>query len=125
MKKVISTPNAPEAIGPYSQAIEKNGMLFISGQIPINPKTGQMKGTTIQEQTQQVLENLSAVLAAAGFVIADVVKTTCYIKDMNQFAEMNKVYSTVFTENCPARATIEVSRLPKDALVEIDAVAIK
>lgn len=125
MKRIISTQSAPEAIGPYSQAIEKNGMLFISGQIPVNPKNQQLAGDTISAQTRQVLENISAILEAAGYKIDDVVKTTCFIKDMNQFAEMNKVYAEFFTSQPPARATVEVSRLPKDVLVEIEAIAIK
>lgn len=125
MKRIISTTNAPDAIGPYSQAIEKNGILFISGQIPIDPKTGQIIGNNIEQQAQQVLKNIIAILTEAGYAADDIVKTTCYLKDMNQFVEMNKVYATYFVDKAPARATIEVSRLPKDVLIEIDAIAIK
>jgi 2-iminobutanoate/2-iminopropanoate deaminase len=125
MKRIISTTNAPDAIGPYSQAIEKNGILFISGQIPIDPKTGQIIGNNIEQQAQQVLKNIMAILTEAGYAADDIVKTTCYLKDMNQFVEMNKVYATYFVDKAPARATIEVSRLPKDVLIEIDAIAIK
>jgi 2-iminobutanoate/2-iminopropanoate deaminase len=125
MKKIISTTNAPEAIGPYSQAVEKNGMLFISGQIPIDPATGQISGNTITDQAEQVLKNIAAILKASGYSIDDIVKTTCYLKDMNQFAEFNKIYATYFVKDAPARATIEVSRLPKDVWVEIDAIAVK
>jgi len=125
MKRIISTTSAPAAIGPYSQAIEKNGMLFISGQIPVNPVSGQIAGNSIVEQTKQVLENISEILKAAGYTINDVVKTTCYLADMSQFAEMNTVYADYFNNGPPARATIEVSRLPKDVMIEIDAIAIK
>ena len=125
MKKVISTSNAPAAIGPYSQAIEINGMLFISGQIPLNPTNGEISGSAIKEQTKQVLENLKAVLTEAGYSIGNVVKTTCYLTNMNDFPEMNEVYASYFKENPPARATIGVSKLPKGVLVEIDAIAIK
>jgi 2-iminobutanoate/2-iminopropanoate deaminase len=125
MKKKITTTNAPAAIGPYSQAIEKNGMLFISGQIPINPISGEISGKTIGEQSQQVLENINAILTTAGYTINDIVKTTCYLSDMNNFAEMNKVYAVYFNYEAPARATVGVSRLPKDVLVEIDAIAMK
>jgi 2-iminobutanoate/2-iminopropanoate deaminase len=125
MKKVISTPNAPAAIGPYSQAIEKSGILYISGQIPLNPSNGEISGNTIKEQTQQVLENLNAILTSAGYTIGDVVKTTCYLTNMDEFPEMNQVYASYFKNEPPARATVEVSKLPKGVLVEIDAVAIK
>jgi 2-iminobutanoate/2-iminopropanoate deaminase len=125
MKKTIKTSKAPEAIGPYSQGIEKNGMLFISGQIPLDPATGSMVGEEIGAQAAQVIKNLNAILEAAGYTLADVVKTTCYLSDMNHFLQMNEVYAQYFGESLPARATVEVSRLPKDVLVEIDAVAIK
>ena len=125
MKRIISTPNAPVAIGPYNQAIEKNGYLFISGQIPVNPITGELAGNDISTQTKQVLENIIAILNEAGYSLSDVVKTTCFIKDMNKFAEFNKVYADCFVNDAPARATVEVSRLPKDVLVEIEAIAIK
>jgi 2-iminobutanoate/2-iminopropanoate deaminase len=125
MMKIISTNAAPQAIGPYSQAIEKNGMLFISGQIPINPVNNQIEGASIKEQTSQVLRNMEAILKAAGYTFLDIVKTTCYLSDMGNFVEMNEVYSGFFSSNPPARATIEVRRLPKDVLIEIDAIAIK
>jgi 2-iminobutanoate/2-iminopropanoate deaminase len=125
MKKVISTSDAPAAIGPYSQAVETNGMLFVSGQIPLNPANGEVTGATISEQSRQVLENIKAILSSAGYSIKDVVKTTCYLTDMNEFPKMNEVYATYFIENPPARATIGVSKLPKGVLVEIDAIAVK
>jgi 2-iminobutanoate/2-iminopropanoate deaminase len=125
MKKVISTSNAPAAIGPYSQATEIKGMLFVSGQIPLNPANGEIAGSSIKEQTRQVLENLNAILTSAGYTIKDVVKTTCYLTDMNEFPEMNAVYAMYFKENYPARATVGVNKLPKGVHVEIDAIAIK
>lgn len=125
MKKIISTPNAPSAIGPYSQAIEMNGMLFVSGQIPIDPKTGNIDGGSIVAQTEQVLKNILNILEHAGYALKDVVKTTCYLSDMNHFPKMNEVYADYFVDDPPARATVEVNRLPKDVLVEIDAVAMK
>lgn len=126
MKKIISTENAPKAIGPYSQAVLYNNMLFCSGQIPIDPATGNIVEGDIKAQTTQVLKNLKAVLKAAGFEMTDVVKTTIFIKDMNKFADVNEVYKTFFEEgNYPARSTVEVARLPKDVLVEIEAIAIK
>jgi 2-iminobutanoate/2-iminopropanoate deaminase len=123
--KIISTKAAPQAIGPYSQAVEKSGMLFISGQIPINPENGKIEGTLIKDQTAQVLRNIEAILKAAGYTFPDIVKTTCYLSDMANFVEMNEVYSGFFSSNPPARATVEVRRLPKDVLVEIDAIAMK
>ena len=125
MKRIIATENAPKAIGPYSQAVEKNGILYISGQIPLDPASGDISGLNIVEQTQQVLKNLLAILKDAGYSISDIVKTTCYLKDMNLFSEMNAVYADVFKENPPARAAVEVSRLPKDVLIEIEAIAIR
>ena len=125
MKRIISTTNAPAAIGPYSQAIEVNGMLFISGQIPVDPVSGKISGSTINEQSTQVLENIKAILISAGYSTNDVVKTTCYISDMNNFADINKVYSGYFLNDPPARATVEVRRLPKDVMIEIDAIAMK
>jgi 2-iminobutanoate/2-iminopropanoate deaminase len=123
--KIISTPNAPLAIGPYSQAIEKNGILFISGQIPVNPSNGKIESNSIRDQTAQVLRNIEAITEAAGYSLNDIVKTTCYITDMRNFAEMNEVYASVFSNNPPARATVEVNKLPKDVLIEIDGIAIK
>lgn len=124
MKKVISTPNAPAAIGPYSQAIQAGGLLFLSGQIPLDPATGDLiPQATIQAQTTQVLTNMTAVLAQAGATLDNVVKTTVFLKDMGDFAEMNQVYQSFFQGDCPARSAVQVARLPKDVLVEIEAIA--
>lgn len=123
MKQVISTNAAPGAIGPYSQAIKANGFVFVSGQLPIDPASGQFAAGGIVGQTKQCLENLQAILAQAGCTLENVVKTTVFIKDMNDFAAVNEMYGRYFTGNCPARACIEVARLPKDALVEIEAIA--
>ena len=124
MKKIISTPNAPAAIGPYSQAVVSNGFAFLSGQIPLDPATGQLiEARDIAAQTQRVLENLQAVLEACGSSLAQVVKTTVYLKDMGEFALMNEVYARYFPENAPARATVEAARLPRDVRVEIDCIA--
>ena len=122
-RRVISTDKAPAAIGPYSQAIVANGFVFVSGQIPIDPATGQIEPGGIAEQAKRVLENLKAVLEAAGSSLADVVKTTIYITDLSNFAVVNEVYGGYFEIDPPARATVEVCRLPKDALIEIEAVA--
>ena len=119
----VSTPNAPGAIGPYSQAIRAGGFLFVSGQIPLDPRTGQIAPGGIVEQTHQVLKNLGEVLAAAGSSYARVVKTTVYLADMGEFAEMNSVYGSYFTAPAPARATIQAARLPRDVRVEIDLIA--
>lgn len=124
MKEIVQTNNAPQAIGPYSQAIKTRGMVFASGQIPIDPATGQFVSGGIQEQTEQVLKNLSAVLEAAGSDLSRVVKTTVFLADMNEFAAMNEVYGRFFAEQPPARATVEAARLPRDARVEIEAVAL-
>ena len=124
MKRVIATKNAPGAIGPYSQAIEVNGMLFISGQIPINPATGTMPAT-IEEQTRQSLDNLGAILHEAGMDYSDVVKTTVLLDDIKDFAAMNAVYAEYFEGEKPARMCYEVAALPMGAKVEIDAVAVK
>ncbi len=125
-KTIIKTNEAPSAIGPYSQAVQSAGgqMLFCSGQIPLDPATGKIIGDNATEQTKQVLKNLSAVIVAAGASLTDVVKTTIYVKSMDDFAAVNEVYGSFFVEPYPARATVEVARLPKDVLVEIDAVAI-
>jgi len=122
--QIISTDNAPEAIGPYSQAVLANGMVFCSGQIPLNT-SGDVVGENIEEQTQQVLDNLAAVLEAAESGFNKVVKTTVYLADIKDFAEMNKVYEKAFGESKPARATVEVSNLPKGVLVEIDCIALQ
>lgn len=123
-KKIIQTNEAPQAIGPYSQAVQVGNFLFTSGQIPLN-KEGQLVAGGIKEQTIQVFENLTAVLEAAGYSLADVVKTTVFIKDMNEFAELNETYETYFGQTKPARSTVEVARLPKDVKVEIECVAVK
>ena len=124
LKQVIATRNAPQAIGPYSQAIKASGMVFASGQIPIVPATGEFIAGGVAEQTEQVLRNLSAVLEAAGADLSNVVKTTVFLADMNDFVEMNKVYERFFSSEPPARATVEAARLPRDARVEIDAIAL-
>lgn len=122
MKKTIVTDNAPKAIGPYSQGIVIRGTLYSSGQIPINPVTGEIEGSDITEQTYTVMKNLSGVLSAAEMTFADVVKATCYLKNMSDFAEFNKVYGEFFVSK-PARSCVSVAALPKDVLVEIDIVA--
>lgn len=122
-KEVIFTEKAPKAIGPYSQAQKVGGLLFTSGQIPLNPSTGELV-TEIKAATKQSLENVKAILEAAGTSLENVVKTVVYIKDMNDFGEVNEVYGEYFKENAPARSCVEVARLPKDALVEIEAIAI-
>ena len=124
MKKMVATDRAPQAIGPYSQAIQTGGMLYVSGQIPLVPTTGVLVAGGIEEQTAQVLENLRAIIEAAGSSLADVVKTTVYITNMDDFARVNAVYGKYFVQDCPARVCVEVSKLPKGALVEIDAVAV-
>ena len=124
MKEIIATENAPGAIGPYSQAVKTGGMVFCSGQIPIDPATGEFVSDDVAEQTEQVLKNLSAVLEAAGTNLNNVVKTTVFLADMNDFTAMNEVYSKFFSENKPARATVQAARLPKDARVEIECIAI-
>ena|SRR6478672_2197173 len=123
-KEIVSTDKAPGAIGPYSQAIKAGGMVFCSGQIPIDPATGNFVSDVVAEQTEQVLKNLSEVLQAAGSSLDDVVKTTVFLADMNDFAEMNEVYSRFFSENKPARATVQAARLPRDARVEIECIAL-
>ena len=123
LKRIIETKSAPQAIGPYSQAIEAAGFVFASGQIPIDPMTGEFVAGGIAEQTEQVLKNIAAVLEAAGTRLANVVKTTVFLADMNDFAEMNKVYGRFFSNEPPARATVEASRLPRDARVEIEVIA--
>lgn len=124
MKKAISTQNAPQAIGPYSQGVSFDDLIFTSGQIPVNPATSEIPAG-IKEQTKQVLSNISAVLEAAGSSMDKVLKTVVSIKDMNDFAAMNEVYASFFKEPFPARTTVEVARLPKDVLVEIEAIAYK
>lgn len=123
MKKQIETPKAPKAIGPFSQAIISNGFVFCSGQIPINPETGEVLSGTIEEQARQVLKNLGAILEAAGCTYDDVVKTLVFLQDMNDFSRMNAVYSEFFKPPFPARSTVQVARLPRDVKIEIEAVA--
>lgn len=125
MKKIIHTEQAPKAIGPYSQAVEINGMLFISGQIPIDPATGKVVEGDITAQTEQVMKNIGAILSAAGYTFADVVKSTCLLADMADFAAMNLVYGRYYTENPPARAAFAVKTLPLNVLVEIETIAVK
>ena len=124
MREIVSTDKAPGAIGPYSQAIKTNGLLFCSGQIPTDPSTGEFVSSDITEQTEQVLKNLSAVLEAGGTSLANVVKTTVFLADMSDFAAMNEVYGKYFGENKPARATVQAARLPRDAKVEIECIAV-
>ena len=124
MKVRVQTENAPAAIGPYSQAIKANGFVFVSGQIPINPATGEFVDGGIREQTEQVLKNVSAVLEASGSSLDQVVKTTVFLADMQDYAGMNEVYAAFFGENPPARATVAAAGLPRNARVEIEAVAV-
>lgn len=124
MKKIISTDKAPAAIGPYSQAIEVNGMVYTSGVIPVNPATGEIP-EGIAAQADQAIGNLCALLKEAGTSADNVIKTTVFIKDMNDFAKVNEIYSKYFTKDCPARSCVEVARLPKDVLIEIEAIAVK
>ncbi len=124
MREVISTPNAPAAIGPYSQAIRANGFLFISGQIPVDPTTQKLVEGGVAVQTEQVLRNLEAILKAAGSGLDKVVRTGVFLKDMGEFTAMNDVYERFFPQSAPARSTVEVARLPKDVRVEIDAIAV-
>jgi 2-iminobutanoate/2-iminopropanoate deaminase len=124
VKETISTENAPGAIGPYSQAVKAGNFVFCSGQIPINPQTGEFVSEDVAEQTRQVLKNLRAVLEAAETTLNNVVKTTVFLADMNDFAAMNEVYAEFFSENKPARATVQAARLPRDARVEIECVAV-
>jgi len=123
MKQAVSSPGAPKAIGPYSQAVRAGQLLFVSGQVPLDPATGQLVEGDIAAQTRRVFDNLGAVLKAGGRSFADVVRTTVFLADMNDFAAVNEVYGTYFTEPYPARATVQVARLPKDARVEIDVIA--
>lgn len=124
MKVKVQTESAPAAIGPYSQAIKVDGLVFVSGQIPIDPTTGQFVPGGIQEQTEQVIKNLSTILAAAGSSLEQVVKTTVFLADMKDFSLMNEVYGKFFTEVAPARATVAAAGLPRDARVEIEAIAV-
>ena len=123
-KKVLCTNNAPAAIGPYSQAIMAEGMIYVSGQLPIDPSTGSFAGDDIKEQTRQSLDNIRAILESAGAGMDQVVKTTVFLKDIGEFTEMNEVYAQYFTGACPARAAFQVGSLPKNARVEIEAIAV-
>jgi 2-iminobutanoate/2-iminopropanoate deaminase len=125
MKNVIKTDKAPQAIGPYSQAIEVNGMVYTSGVVPIDPATGEVVNGDIKVQATRVFDSMKALLEAAGSSCEDVVKTTVFIKDMNDFAALNEIYATYFTGAFPARSCVEVARLPKDVLIEMEAIAIK
>ncbi len=122
-KQIIQTANAPAAIGPYSQAVRAGDLLFVSGQIPLDPKSGELIRTGVADETKKVLENLKAIIEAAGGTLADVVKTTIFLKDMNSFSVVNEIYGTYFPQPYPARATVEVARLPRDVNVEIEAIA--
>ena len=122
MKKIIVTKDAPQAIGPYSQAVRYGDFLFVSGQIAIDPKTGNLVEGDIEAQAEQVLKNVAAIIAAAGMSLQNVVKCTCFLKDMNDFAKFNAVYENYFGESLPARETVEVARLPKDVRVEVSAI---
>ena len=123
MKEILSTPNAPAAIGPYSQAVKAGNLLFSSGPVPLDPATGEVVEGDITVQTRRVLDNVKAILTEAGADFSNVVKTTVFLKDMNDFVPMNRVYAEYYPENCPARSAVEVGRLPKDVLVEIETIA--
>lgn len=124
MKKIINTPKAPAALGPYSQAIQAGNTIYVSGQIPFVPETMTLVSEDVQEQTKQALENVKAVLEEAGASLNDVVKVSVFIKDMNDFGLINEIYATYFTENKPARACVEVARLPRDVKIEIEVIAV-
>lgn len=125
MKKIISTQKAPAAIGPYSQAVEINGLVFTSGMIPINPATGELAEGGIAEQAEQAIRNLCTLIQEAGSSVDKVIKTTVYIKNMDDFGKINEIYSRYFMSDFPARSCVEVARLPKDVLIEIEAIAMK
>jgi 2-iminobutanoate/2-iminopropanoate deaminase len=122
MRKTIATPNAPQAIGPYSQAIQYGNFLYVSGQVAIDPATGDIVDGDIEVQTDRVLQNITAIVEAAGMSLQNVVKCTCFLKDINDFAKFNAIYESYFGKILPARETVEVARLPKDALVEVSAI---
>lgn len=123
MNKILNTPKAPAAIGPYSQGVQCGNMVFVSGQLPFVPETGALLEGSVGEMTIQSMKNIEAILAEAGCTLADVVKTTIFLKDLNDFAEVNAAYETFFPENAPARACVQVAKLPRDAKVEIEAIA--
>jgi 2-iminobutanoate/2-iminopropanoate deaminase len=122
MKTIVSTEKAPAAIGPYSQAVKAGGFLFASGQIPLNPATGEVVEGGIVEQTRRALDNITALLASQGLTLEKVVKTTVFLKDLNDFQEMNAIYAEYFTANYPARSTVQVAKLPKDVKIEIEVI---
>ena len=122
MKKIVETEKAPAAIGPYSQAIQFSGLLFVSGQIALDPQTGELVGADIAAQTRQVLENVKAIVEASGITLQNVLKCSCFLDDMENFAEFNAVYDEYFGDSLPARETVEVARLPRDVLVEVSAI---
>jgi 2-iminobutanoate/2-iminopropanoate deaminase len=124
MREIVATEHGPKAIGPYSQAVKANGFVFTAGQVALDPATGSMVGTEIKAQTERVMENLKGIVEAAGSSLHKVVKTTVFLKDMNDFAAMNEIYAKYFSSAPPARSTVEVARLPKDARVEIEVVAL-
>lgn len=123
MKNVVTTDRGPKPIGPYSQAIKANGFIFLAGQVALDPKSGELVGSEIRQQTERALENIKGILEGAGVNLHHVIKTTVFLKDMNDFAGMNEIYARYFTAAPPARSTVQVSRLPKDALVEIEVIA--
>jgi 2-iminobutanoate/2-iminopropanoate deaminase len=123
MKEIVTTDRGPKPIGPYSQAVKTSGFLFLSGQVALDPKTGDLIGTDVRQQTERVMENIKGILEAAGSNLHHVIKTTVFLKDMNDFPAMNEVYGRYFSAAPPARSTVQVARLPKDALVEIEVVA--
>jgi 2-iminobutanoate/2-iminopropanoate deaminase len=123
MKEIVTTDRGPKPIGPYSQAVKTSGFLFLSGQVALDPKTGDLTGTDVRQQTERVMENIKGILEAAGSNLHHVIKTTVFLKDMNDFPAMNEVYGRYFSAAPPARSTVQVARLPKDALVEIEVVA--
>lgn len=123
MKNVVTTDRGPKPIGPYSQAIKTNGFIFLAGQVALDPKSGELVGSEIRQQTERALENIKGILEAAGVNLHHVIKTTVFLKDMNDFAGMNEIYARYFAAAPPARSTVQVSRLPKDALVEIEVIA--
>jgi len=125
MKKIIQTSSAPAALGPYSQAVEINGTLYVSGQVPIDPETGKVAESDITVQTEQVMKNISAILEEAGYSFSEVIKSTCLLSDMKNFAAMNEVYARYYPENPPARAAFAVKELPLSVLVEIETIAVK
>ena len=125
MKKIVKTKHAPSAIGPYSQAVDLGNLVFTSGQIPSNPQTGELVTDDIQAAARQSMENVKAILEAAGTGLQNVVKTTVYVKDLNDFKAVNEIYGSYFEGDCPARSCVQVAKLPMDALVEIEAIAVK